>query len=97
MMTNRNRNLTLIGRVHEFNTRRPYTTEGQRITWAIFRGGNTTVVVFHDHSRMVQGTIDVHFGNLDLITDDWVLRAYDDFHYRADYALAERLGGSHAD
>ena len=77
--------MEIVGKIRRFNTRRQYTKEGQPITWAIVQNDKVTNVVFIDHARHIDGVIDVHFGNLDLIHDDWVLRAYDDYHYH--YAM----------
>lgn len=89
----------LIGKVRAFNTGRLYAADGQRISWAVFRDVNThkTVVVFIDHSRMVDGVIDLHFGNLDLVNDGWVLRAYDDHHYHYSGGLVMQLRREIAD
>lgn len=75
--------MTIIGTVHEFNTRRAYATDGQRISWAVVENDDRKrVVAFIDHARGIEQVIDLHHGNLDLLTDAWVLNAYDNFHYR---------------
>jgi hypothetical protein len=74
--------MKLIGTIHRFNTGRYYSADHQPITWAVVeRPTGTRCVVFVDHARGISGTIPLHVGNLDLLTDAWVLRAYDDFHY----------------
>lgn len=74
--------------VHQFNTGRRYTREGQRIRWAFYcPTPSARVVLFFDRDRFISGAIDVHFGNLVLVDNDWVLRAYDYHFYRdRDYA-----------
>jgi hypothetical protein len=82
--------MKLIKPVTAFNTKRLYTEEGQPISYAIIRrDDHKTIVVFRDHARGIEGVIDVHFGNTDLVTNDWVLRAYDDMHYHH-LSLVER-------
>jgi hypothetical protein len=77
----------LVGNVHRFNTGRMYAANGQEIVWGVVRNTETgkTVVAFKDLARGIDQVIDVHVGNLDLLTDRWVLAAYDDFHYRHGY------------
>jgi len=72
----------LVGEVREFNTGRLYAFGGQPITYAVFESGGKHYVVFIDHARYIEGCIELHFGNLDLVDNSWVLRAYDDHHYR---------------
>jgi hypothetical protein len=75
--------MKLIGTIHKFNTRRMYGENGQEIVWGVVEQDDQhRVVNFIDRARGIRGTIDLHFGNLDLLTNEWVLRAYDDFHYR---------------
>lgn len=83
----------MLGKPHEFNTRRMYAADGQRISWAVYRNAahHRTVVVFNDHARGIDGVVDLHFGNLDIVGDEWVLRAYDDHHWYCDFALAQQL------
>lgn len=73
--------MQIIGHVHGFNTGRGYAKDGQRINWAIVEDGGKRVVAFIDHARGIDQVIDLHVGNLDLITDRWVLNAYDNYHY----------------
>jgi hypothetical protein len=91
--------MKLIGTIHTFNTGRPYASNGQEITWAVIeRPDRKRVVVFIDHARMIEQGIDLHIGNLELLTNAWVLNAYDNYHYH--YAseevtfLREQLKGS---
>jgi hypothetical protein len=75
--------MKLIGTVHTFNTKRMYAENGQEIVWAILQIDDyRKVVAFMDRARGIDGVIDIHFGNMGLVDDRWVLRAYDDFHYR---------------
>jgi len=74
--------MKIIGAIHTFNTRRMYAANGQEIQWAVIeRPDHSRVVFFNDTARGIDGVIDLHVGNLDLVDNDWVLRAYDDFHY----------------
>jgi hypothetical protein len=84
---------TLIEPVREFNTGRRYAADGQRIVWAVFGRDDPyqRVVVFFDLARGIDGCIDLHVGNLDLIDHRWVLRAYDDHHYRYNNEAFEAL------
>lgn len=78
--------LKILGKFRSFKTGRHYGPNGQQIDWAIVdKGEGRRVVVFTDQDRMIDGVIDLHFGNLDLVDDRWVLRAYDDHHYHGDY------------
>jgi len=77
--------MRIIGELHTFNTGRRYVADGQTIVWAIIAGEDGQKVAFIDRARMIEGVIDLHFGNLDLVDDRWVLRAYDDHHYHADF------------
>lgn len=82
----------VLGKVKAFNTRRMYGAEGQRIVYAVLQLSNPyrQVVAFVDRDRGIEGVIDLHFGNLDLISDEWVLRAYDDHHWSGyDYKIIE--------
>ncbi len=68
----------LVGEVHEFNTGRRYQVDGQRIRWAVTETeAGDREVIFEDVSRMITGAIPLFFGNMDLVTNDWVLKAYD--------------------
>ena len=74
--------MKIIGKIHTFNTGRPYAQNGQEIVWAVVENANgARVVAFIDRARQIEQVIDLHVGNLDLITDRWVLNAYDYFHY----------------
>jgi hypothetical protein len=74
--------MTIIGNVHQFNTGRHYAADGQPISWAIVQRENgTRVVAFIDHARGIDQVIPLYVGNDDLITDRWVLNAYDNYHY----------------
>jgi len=72
----------------EFNTRRSYGYQGQVIQWCYLSNDEmkypspTTWVVFRDITRGIDGAIPVWFGNDYLLTDEWVLRAYDGFIFR---------------
>lgn len=79
--------MQLKGPVRSFNTRRMYSENGQEIVHAVIQldNGFTRVVAFIDRARGIDGVIDLHFGNMDLVDNDWVLRAYDDMHYRHGY------------
>jgi len=80
--------MKLIGTIHRFNSGRLYNNDGQPITWAIIElESHKRVVAFIDHARMIEQVIDVHVGNSALLTDAWVLNAYDNFHYH--YGPAE--------
>lgn len=86
----------LVGEVHRFNTGRLYAVNGQEITWGVIdvyveHRISERVVAFIDHARGIDGVIDLHFGNLDLIDDRWVLRAYDDHHYHHGYEVLDCL------
>lgn len=82
-----------IGALHTFNTGRQYAKDGQPIVWAVLKCSEPygQCVVFIDQARGIDGVIDLHFGNLDLIDDRWVLRAYDDHHYRHGFELVNML------
>lgn len=74
--------MKLIGKIHKFNTGRYYGDNKQPIDWGIIcKDDDKQVVVFIDRARHIDGIIDIHFGNLDLIHNDWVLNAYDHYHY----------------
>lgn len=84
--------MKVIGTVHTFNTRRMYAANGQEIVWAVIEVDRfRTVVAFIDRARMIDGVIDLHVGNRELVTDQWVLRAYDDFHYYGKYDAVQVL------
>ncbi len=77
----------------EFNTHRPYATDGQVIRWALFKEGQYDLyVVFDDTARGIWGKVMVFFGNEDLLTDAWVLNAYDNYHYEnVGWEVVEKL------
>lgn len=84
--------MKLIGTVHTFNTGRMYAADGQRIVWAIIeRPDGSRCVAFLDLARGINQVVPLHVGNLDLLTDRWVLVAYDDFHYTHGYEECEFL------
>lgn len=78
--------MKLVGKIHRFNTGRRYGNEGQLILWAVFQQDQPyrRVVVFFDQDRHIEGCIELYIGNMDLVNDDWVLRAYDDHHWHYD-------------
>ena len=75
--------LEVVGKIHKFNTGRLYAANSQEISWGVIRCVETgeRKVAFIDHARGIDGVIPMFFGNMDLLDDAWVLRAYDDFHY----------------
>jgi hypothetical protein len=84
--------MRIKGQIHEFNTGRRYTKEGQRIRWAIIEevgDGGPDIVAFEDLDRGIFGCIPKFLGNDDLINDAWVLRAYDDHHWHEGFAAYE--------
>ena len=87
--------MKIIGSINRFNTGRGYSANRQPIVWAVVEGSEPTVhsrvVVFIDEARTIEGAIPLYVGNLDLIDDGWVLRAYDDHHYRMDYDAVQFL------
>ena len=89
--------LEIVGSIRRFNTGRMYAANGQEIVWCVVKNTETGkyVVAFKDLARGIDQVIDVHVGNLDLLTDRWVLTAYDDFHYHHGYeevtVLTERM------
>lgn len=76
--------------LRRFNTGRRYREDGQWIRWTVATlADGRRVVMFVDESRFIDGVIDLHLGNLDLVDDQWVLRAYDDHHYYSNFRHAE--------
>lgn len=82
----------IVGKVHEFNTGRYYGKDRQPITWAVVElEGGGRGVAFADSARGIDGIIPLLIGNLDLVTDEWVLRAYDDFHFHPGWTQASQM------
>lgn len=79
--------MKLLSDVRAFNTGRHYSTDGQPISWLLVEHDGKRFVAFVDHARMIDGVIPVYFGNLDIISHDWVLASYDGYHYTGNYAV----------